>query len=98
MSEALIDLQKNKPNPDTTSGWRYQTEDDKWTRFYYPTSTSAIKRMEKELQNPLNWNQHLTIVRNIPPFHTVYVRKMEFPDGRVWDSKNKKFTYGKTSK
>lgn len=89
-------LQKNKPTIEQQSGWKYILHDgNNWRQFYYPSSISAIKRMENEVTNSLNWSEHLTIVRNIPPFDIVFIKKMKFPDGRVWDSKLKEFKYAK---
>lgn len=95
--QKLVELQKNKPQKENESGWEYQTSDGRWTKFYYPSSNSALRRMEKELRNPLNWNNDLTVVRNIPPFYTIYISKMKFPDGKIWDSKLRNFIYGKTA-
>lgn len=96
----LKELQKNKPHKEESTGWKYILHDgSNWRQFYYPCSPSAIKRMENEVTNPLNWasdeERNYTIIRNIPPFDVVLVKKMLFPDGRIWDSQEKKFKHVK---
>lgn len=79
--------------------WSFSTkEGGKRTKFVFPNSDNAYKRMEQELKRPSNWGKYpgphpegagsrnFTFVKVMPEFDCVKVHSLFFPDGRVWDS------------
>lgn len=80
--------------------WGFTTrEDGPITKFRFPESESAFKRMERELENINKWGKYpgphpenmggsraYTIVTIIPDYDIIKIHCLYFPDGKVWDS------------
>ncbi len=81
--------------------WKYSLkEGGQVYRINAPVTEDMIAKVERQLHNPSSWRRYArsphggdrnyTQLTCFPPFDTLRVAEVFFPDGRVWNSRQRK--------
>lgn len=81
--------------------WKYSLkEGGQVYKIKAPTTDEMISKVEKQLTNPNNWRRYArsphggdrnyTQINCFPPFDNLRVAEVFFPNGKVWNSRERK--------
>lgn len=98
-SETVV---KHTPEKKSKRTWKYSLkEGGQVYRINAPTTKDMINKVKDQLTHPRNWRRYArsphggdrnyTQLTCFPPFDTLRVAEVFFPDGTVWNSRKRKY-------